>query len=214
MRVGSVRTRVHRTNAAALSRLVLSSKPCRHKARRQTFTEAEQICLSKFTLRLYGVTHYTLRCKECAIRSLWTPQKAASEQKQSNPIASASLQPYGSFRHKHTRGLSLICRVEVDNILNYGSNVSLRNGRVYPLLPPPRPPFSLRRLCICGGSYHISDDTAAVFFGWQLLTSAHFEPRSTSRHLGTKRREKTKKTRTFTYRLRRETPKSERHLFA
>ncbi len=158
-------TRVHRTNAAALSRLVLSSKPCRHKAGRQTFTEAEQICLRKFTLRLYGVTHYTLRCKECAIRSLWTPLKAAAEQKQSTPIASASLQPYGSFRHKHTRSLSLICRIEVDNILTVGSNVSLRNGRVYPLLPPPRPPFSRRRLCICGGSYHISDDTAAVFSG-------------------------------------------------
>ena len=82
------------------------------------------------------------------------------------PIASASLQPYGSFRYKHTRSLSLICRIEVDNILTFGSNVSLRNGRVYPLLPPPRPPFSRRRLCICGGSYHISDDTATVFFGW------------------------------------------------
>ena len=78
------------------------------------------------------------------------------------PFASASLQPYGSFRHKHTRSLSLICRIEVDNILTYGSNVSLRNGRVYPLLPPPRPPFSRRRLCICGGSFHISDDTARV----------------------------------------------------
>ena len=156
------RTRVHRTNAAALSRLVLSSKPCRHKAGRQTFTEAEQICLRKFTLRLYGVTHYTLRCKECAIRSLWTPLKAAAEQKQSKSIASASLQPYGSFRHKHTRSLSLICRVEVDNILTFGSNVSLRNGQVYPLLPPPRPPFSRRRLCICGGSFHIFDYTARV----------------------------------------------------
>ena len=82
------------------------------------------------------------------------------------PIASASLQPYGSFRHKHTRSLSLICRVEVDNILTFGSNVSLRNGQVYPLLPPPRPPFSRRRLCICGGSHHISDDTAAAVFGW------------------------------------------------
>ena len=78
------------------------------------------------------------------------------------PIASASLQPYGSFRHKHTRSLSLICRVEVDNILTFGSNVSLRNGQVYPLLPPPRPPFSRRRLCICGGSHHIFDDTARV----------------------------------------------------
>ena len=155
-------TRVHRTNAAALPRLVLSSKPCRHKAGRQTFTEAEQICLRKFTLRLYGVTHYTLRCKECAIRSLWTPLKAAAEQKQSKSIASASLQPYGSFRHKHTRSLSLICRVEVDNILTFGSNVSLRNGQVYPLLPPPRPPFSRRRLCICGGSFHIFDYTARV----------------------------------------------------
>ena len=75
----------------------------------------------------------------------------------SNPTqASASLQPYGSFRHKYTRSLSLICRVEVDNILTFGSNVSLRNGRVYPLLPPPRPPFSRRRLCICGGSIHIT----------------------------------------------------------
>lgn len=37
-----------------------------------------------------------------------------------------------------------------------------RNGQVYPLLPPPLPPFSRRRLCICGGSYHISDDTARV----------------------------------------------------
>ena len=44
------------------------------------------------------------------------------------PITSASLQPYGSFRYKHTRSLSLICRIEVDNILAYGSNVSLRNG--------------------------------------------------------------------------------------
>ena len=120
----------------------------------------------KFTLRFYGVTHYTLRCKECAIRSLWTPLKAAAEQKQSTSIASASLHPYGSFRHKHTRSLSLTCRIEVDNILTVGSNVSLRNGRVYPLLPPPRPPFSRWRLCICGGSYHISDDTATVFFGW------------------------------------------------
>ena len=67
-----------------------------------------------------------------------------------------------SFRHKHTRSLSLICRIEVDNILTFGSNVSLCNGRVYPLLPPPRPPFSRRRLCICGGSFHISDDTAQV----------------------------------------------------
>ena len=159
-------TRVHRTNAAALPRLVLSSKSCRHKAGRQTFTEAEQICLRKFTLRFYGVTHYTLRCKECAIRSLWTPLEAASEQKQSRSIASASLQPYGIFRHKHTRSLSLICRIEVDNILAFGSNVSLRNGRVYPLLPPPLPPFYRRRLCICGGSFHTSDDTAAVFFGW------------------------------------------------
>ena len=130
--------------------------------KRQNFTEAEQICRCKFTLRLYGVTHYTLRCKECAIRSLWTPQKAATEQKQYKPIASASLQPYGSFRYKHTRSLYLICRVEVDNILTYGSNVSLCNGRVYPLLPPPRPPFSRRRLCICGGSFHIFDDTARV----------------------------------------------------
>ena len=81
---------------------------------------------------------------------------------QSRSIASASLQPYGSFRHKHPRSLSLICRIEVDNILTLGSNVSLRNGRVYPLLPPPRPPFSRRRLCICGGSFHISDDTARV----------------------------------------------------
>ena len=55
------------------------------------------------------------------------------------------------------------------------------------LLPPPRPPFSRRRLCICGGSYHISDDTAAVFFGWLLLTSARSEPRSTSCQDGTKR---------------------------
>ena len=60
---GARRTRVHRTNAAAHSRLVLSSKPCRHKAGRQNFTEAEQICLRKFTLRLYlylamqGVCH-------------------------------------------------------------------------------------------------------------------------------------------------------------
>ena len=52
----------------------------------------------------------------------------------------------------------------VDNILTR-SDISLRNGRVYPLLPPPRPPFSRRRLCICGGSYHISDDTAAAVFG-------------------------------------------------
>lgn len=81
---------------------------------------------------------------------------------QSRFIASASLQPYGSFRHKHTRSLSLTCRIEVDNILAFGSNVSLRNGRVYPLLPPPRPPFSRRRLCICGGSFHISDDTARM----------------------------------------------------
>ena len=67
-----------------------------------------------------------------------------------SPIASASLQPYGSFRYKHTRSLSLICLIEVDNILAFGSNVSLRNGQLYPLLPPPLPPFYRRRLCICG----------------------------------------------------------------
>ena len=83
------------------------------------------------------------------------PKRLRRSRSNPNPIASASLQPYGSFRYKHTRSLSLICRVEVDNILTFGSNVSLRNGRVYPLLPPPRPPFSRRRLCICGGSYHI-----------------------------------------------------------
>ena len=82
-----------------------------------------------------------------------------------------------------------------------------------PLLPPPRPPFYRRRLCICGGSYHIYDDTAAVFFGWSLLTSAHSEPRSTSCQDGTKRGEKTKKTRTYTHGSR-ETPKSERRTFA
>ena len=130
-----------------------------------------------------------------------------------SPIASASLQPYGSFRYKHTRSLSLTCRIEVDNILTVGSNVSLRNGRVYPLLPPPQPPFPRRRLCICGGSCHISDDTAAVFFGWLVLTSAHSEPRSTSHQDGTKRGEKTKKTRTYTHGSR-ETPKSERRTFA
>ena len=62
-----------------------------------------------------------------------------------------------------------------------------------PLLPPPRPPFSRRRLCICGGSFHTSDDTAAVFFGWLLLTSAHSDPRSTSRQDGTKRGGENKK---------------------
>ena len=48
-------------------------------------------------------------------------------------------------------------------------------------------------LGVCGGSYHISDGTAAVFFGWFLLASAHSEPRSTLCHLGTKRGEKNKK---------------------
>ena len=48
---------------------------------------------------------------------------------QSRSIASASLQPYGSFRHKHTRSLSLICRIEVDNILTVGSNVSLATDK-------------------------------------------------------------------------------------
>ena len=71
----------------------------------------------------------------------------------------ATLRHFSAQAH---RCLYLICRIEVDNILTLGSNVSLRNGRVYPLLPPPRPPFSRRRLCICGGSYHTSDDTARV----------------------------------------------------
>ena len=121
------------------------------------------------------------------------PKRLRRSRSNPDPIASASLQPYGSFRYKHTRSLSLICRIEVDNILTFGSNVSLRNRRVYPLLPPPRPPFSHRRLCICGGSYHIFDDTAAVFFGWLFLTSAHSEPRSTSCHLDTKRGRKQKR---------------------
>ena len=43
--------------------------------------------------------------------------------------------------------------------------LSIRNAsraHILSLLPPPRPPFSRRRLCICGDSYHISDDTAQV----------------------------------------------------
>ena len=61
-----------------------------------------------------------------------------------------------------------------------------------PLLPPLRPPFSRRRLCICGGSYHISDDTAAVFSGGDFslrLALSRGQPRAKmARNAGSKQK--------------------------
>ena len=66
----------------------------------------------------------------------------------------------GTQRIAHARN-TLICG-QYPHSLGY---FPMQRALKFSSLPPPRPPFSRRRLCICGGSYHISDDTAAVFFG-------------------------------------------------
>ena len=101
------------------------------------------------------------------------------------------LRPHGTAEHGVLQALcnTLLCG-QYPHSLGY---FPMQRALNFSLLPPPRPPFSRRRLCICGGSFHTSDDTAAVFFGWLLLTSAHSDPRSTSRQDGTKRGGENKK---------------------
>ena len=74
------------------------------------------------------------------------------------------LRPHGTAEHGVLQALcnTLLCG-QYPHSLGY---FPMQRALNFSLLPPPRPPFSRRRLCICGGSYYIPDDTAAVFFGW------------------------------------------------